>query len=261
MRGFFCLVLLLLFCTGGYAQVAKRLSREAIDSLKNPVLAAEDERTLFFVSQQIDMGVIYESDAPIEVAFKFVNSGSKKERITKVTTNCGCTGAVYCDKEIMPGDSSEVVVTFNPRRRAGTVDTNAFVYTASSGTTPVARLTLLGNVVDKDEWSHLPCTMGCLKLKRKSVTFEPVEPGSVPQQRIPCANIGTRSVTLSSRLLPPYVRLFTEPSEIAPGEEADIVISVVGDELPAVMPHSFNIVVEGVEGRVSDRTIKVIIEK
>ena len=82
MRGFFCLVLLLLFCTGGYAQVAKRLSREAIDSLKNPVLAAEDERTLFFVSQQIDMGVIYESDAPIEVAFKFVNSGSKKERIT-----------------------------------------------------------------------------------------------------------------------------------------------------------------------------------
>ena len=117
------------------------------------------------------------------------------------------------------------------------------------------------DVIDNDEWNHLPCAMGKLKLKRKEVLFEPVKAGSMPQQRIPCANVGTKPLQLSSELLPAFASFATEPQEIAPGEEGDIVITINGDMLPPNAPRSFSVVVEGVEGRISDRTIKVKIEK
>ena len=247
-------------CAGVCAQTTKRLSREAIDSLINPKLVCEKERMLFFDSTQHNMGVIYESDAPRKISFYYVNRGDKAVRITKVTTNCGCTASAFSEKDIMPGDTGAVVVEYNPRRRSGTVDTNALVYTNLSGTKPVVKLTVLGNVIDKDEWGHLPHHMGCLRLKRRVVPFEKPERGQLSEQRIPCVNVGTRAVTLSSRLLPSYITLVTEPQEIEPGDEADIVITVNGKELPAKVPDSFNIVVEGVEGRISDRTIKVVFE-
>jgi hypothetical protein len=49
--------------------------------------------------------------------------------------------------------------------------------------------------------------------------------------------------------------------EIAPGEEGDIVITVNGDMLPSNAPRSFSVVVDGVKGRISDRTINVKLEK
>ena len=103
--------------------------------------------------------------------------------------------------------------------------------------------------------------MGALKLKRKEVTFEPIKPGTAPQQRIPCANVGTVPLVLSAKLLPQFISFSTQPAEIAPGEEGDIVLTIGSDMLPPDAPQLFNVVVDGVGGRISDRTIKVKIEK
>ena len=124
----------------------------------------------------------------------------------------------------------------------------------------VAKLTLLGNVVDTNEWRHLPVAMGSLRLKRKDVAFEPVMPGTSPQMRISCANVGTTPLRLFSRLLPEFMTFATEPAELAPGEEGDIVITVDGNKLPKNGNNKFNVLVEGVEGRVSDRMLEIKIE-
>ena len=75
------------------------------------------------------------------------------------------------------------------------------------------------------------------------------------------ANVGTAPLRLSSVLLPSFAAFSTEPLEIAPGEEGDIIITINGDMLPPNAPHSFNVVVDGVRGRISDRIIKVKLEK
>ena len=243
------------------AQENRFVSRAALDSLMSPKVMTDGDAVLRFDTPLQDFGVIYETDLPLAVEYHFVNVSSKPVSITRITTNCGCTVAEIGDSLVSPGEKGTIRIKFNPRRRSGTVDTNSFVYTSLSSKEPVAKLTLLGNVIDNDEWNHLPCRMGMLKLKRKEVLFEPVKAGTTPQLRIPCANVGTVPLTLSSKLLPSFVSFGTEPAEIAPGEEGDIVITINGDMLPPNAPRSFSVVVDGVNGRISDRTINVKLEK
>lgn len=240
------------------AQV-KRLSREAIDSIRNRKVLDGGESILAFGTKVVDFGTIYESDTARTFSFAFRNVSKEKVVIGNINTNCGCIYS-YCDKkEYELGSEGTLSVKFNPKGRSGTVDKNIFVYIVSSEM-PVAKLTLLGNVVDTNEWRHLPAVMGNLRLKRKTVAFEPVKPGTSPQMRIPCANVGTSPLRLYSRLLPPCVAFCTEPAEIAPGEEADIVITINGDKLPDGGNGKFSVLVEGVSGRISDRTIEIKIE-
>ena len=243
------------------AQENRFVSRAALDSLMSPKLMQGGDKVLRFDTLQQDFGVIYEDGSPLRMEYAFVNVSSEPVLITRITTNCGCTVAEVGDSLISPGEKGVISILFNPRRRSGTVDTNTFIYTSLSNKEPVARLTLWGNVIDNDEWNHLPCRMGALKLKRKDVAFEPVKAGTMPQQRIPCANVGTRPLQLSSELLPAFASFATEPMEIAPGEEGDIIITINGDMLPPDVTRSFSVVVEGVEGRISDRTLNVKLEK
>ena len=243
------------------AQDKRFVSREALDSLMSPQVLPNGAAVLRFEALQKDFGVIYETDSPLAVDYHFVNVSGKPVAITRIATNCGCTVAEVGDSLLSPGEKGIIRIKFNPRRRSGTVDTNSFVYTSLSSKEPVARLTLLGNVIDNDEWNHLPCRMGALKLKRKDVAFEPVKAGTKPQQRIPCANVGTVPLSLSSVVLPAFVSFNTEPSEIAPGEEGDIIITIDGDMLPPDVPRCFKVVVDGLKGRISDRTLNVKLEK
>ena len=257
-------ILLLLLFAGNVMSVAqdsRLMSRAALDSLMSPRVMQGGDNVLRFEKLLQDFGVIYETDSPLAVEYHFVNVSGKPVSITRITTNCGCTAAEIGDSLLSPGEKGVIRIKFNPRRRSGTVDTNTFVYTSLSSKVPVAKLTLLGNVIDNDEWNHLPCRMGMLKLKRKEVVFEPVKAGTNPQQRIPCANVGTVPLRLSSELLPSFVSFGTEPEEVAPGEEGDIVITINGDMLTPNAPHSFSVVVDGVKGRISDRTINVKLEK
>ena len=256
------LSLLVLACNMmSVAQEKRIISREALDSLMSPQVMPNGNEVLRFEALTQDFGVIYETDSPLAVEYHFVNVSSKPVSITRITTNCGCTATEIGDSLLSPGEKGTIRIKFNPRRRSGTVDTNTFVYTSLSSKAPVAKLTLLGNVIDNDEWNHLPCRMGALKLKRKEVVFEPVKAGTSQQQRISCANVGTVPLILSSKLLPSFVSFGTEPVEIAPGEEGDIVITIDGDMLPPDAPRSFRVVVDGVNGRISDRTINVKLEK
>lgn len=261
MRRGVCIVLLFLQVCGVCAQQQRLMSRERLDSLMSPALVADADKMLRFDTLLQDMGVIYEDASPRVVEFAFTNVCDDTLYVTRITTNCGCTAPLLSDSVLSPGEKGTVSITFSPRGRSGTVDTNAFVYTSLSATSPVAKLTLLGNVIDNNEWTHLPFSAGPLKLKRKTVVFEPICVGSTPQQRIPCANTGNRPLRLTSQLLPAFATFSTEPAEIAPGEEGDIVITIDADKLPSVAPEHFKVVIEGVGARIFDRTINVTIEK
>ena len=224
---------------------------------------------LAFKIRTVDFGTIYESDSAKTFSFQFRNVAKEGVVLQNISANCGCIYS-FCEKyEYNPGEEGVLQIKFNPKGRSGTVDKNVFVYAMTADDfysdidgdrkSPmlVAKLTLLGNVVDMNEWRHLPVAMGDLRLKRKTVLFEPIRPGTSPQMRIMCANVGTLPLKLSSKLLPEFMKFGTEPSEIAPGEEGDIVITIDGDKLPKDGKNKYSILVDGVEGRISDRTIEI----
>ncbi len=265
-------VLLSLFFSVSLTAQVKRLSREAIDSIRNIMVPQEGGSVLTFTTKVVDFGTMYESDSAIDISFHFMNPSNEKVVLQNVSANCGCMNS-YCEKyEYEPGETGVLHVKFNPKGRSGTVDKNIFVYamfakdfysdTDGERKSPklVAKLTLLGNVVDKNEWRHLPVAMGDLRLKRRTVVFEPIKPGTSPQMRIMCANVGTSPMKLYSRLLPEFMTFATEPAEMAPGEEGDIIIAIDGNKLPKNGKKRYGILVEGVEGGISDRTIEIEIE-
>lgn len=242
--------------------LVSNLTRAQIDSIVNPTLHAEATKVLRVDSVAIDLGKMSETDSPVSRTFCLRNVSNTSQRISHVRTSCGCTVATFDSSLVAPGDEMAVTLTYNPKNRPGTIDVDAFVYLESNVRQPMARLSLYGEVTDSDVWSHLPQSMGTLRLKRKEVRFAELPDRGRTTMRILCANSGVKPLKITSRILPPYATLHTEPAVIAVGEEADLVITVDVDKLPQVEGTIRSLlIVEGVGGKPSERTIQIIIEK
>lgn len=243
------------------AQEMKSYTREEMEQLVNPPLLERGDEILRFDSCRQYIGKLSESDAPRTCSFSFCNAGRSEVTITHITTSCGCTGASFDKSPVLPGERRIISLTYHPKNRVGTIDTQAFVYTTLSDSKPVAKLTLWGEVTSSDEWRHLPYAMGALRVKRKETVIREVTPNRKPSVRILCGNSGTTNLKLSARMLPVYATFRTEPMIILPGMEADLVITVDGSKLPAgKRPLHFRFLIEGANGRPSERTVSVTIE-
>jgi len=59
------------------------------------------------------------ADKKVVAHFKFKNVGPEEVKISSVKTSCSCTNAVASQKNIAPGESAEITVTFTFGNRAG----------------------------------------------------------------------------------------------------------------------------------------------
>lgn len=237
----------------------RNLTRAQIDSIMNPTLHAEAAKMLLADSLSYDLGKMAEADAPVSRTFSLRNVSDRPLRIGRVRTMCGCTAAAFDSTFIAPGEKVEITLTYNPKNRPGTIDVDAFVYVEGYDRQPMARLSLYGEVLE-DGWSHLPHVMGSLRLKRKEVRFSELPAHGTTTMRIICANSGTKPLKLTSRILPPYAALHTVPAVIAPGEETDLIITIDVDKLPKKEGEiRAPLIVEGVGGKPSERTLQIVI--
>lgn len=261
---------LILFCTvvGLFREVNARNVCPAqqinADSLINPPLMKQAEEILRFDKTVLDIGTLTEDDAPRTYRFTCTNVSDSTINLTHVRTTCGCAVAEVRTGNILPGEKREVALTYRPKNHPGTIDADAFVYLSSSDRTPVARLTLTGNVLPgADEWSRYPYAMGRLRLKQNRMEFREVTHGKRPSERILCGNSGDKPLRLSASGIPKFAAFRTEPEVITPGSEADIVVTVDSSLIPADQGKvvTFTITIEGVEGEPADRTLNIKVNR
>ena len=261
-RVYILLTALLLGITAGAQTPLRNLTREQIDSIMNPTLHAEASKILVADKVSCDLGKLSETDGSVSRTFRLRNVSKEPLRISRVRTTCGCTVAAYDTMAIAVGEEAQITLTYNPKNRPGTIDVDAFVYVEGNDRQPMARLSLYGEVLESDVWRHLPEAMGTLRLKRKEVRFAELPAQGKTTMRILCANSGTKPLRLSSKIHPPYASLHTVPEVIAPGEEADLVITIDVDKLPKKEGElRAPMIVEGVGGKPSERTLQIIIKK
>ncbi|MBN1997437.1 DUF1573 domain-containing protein [candidate division KSB1 bacterium] len=84
-------------------------------------------------------------DQVIEHTFKFTNVGDDTLIIQSVKSSCGCTGALMSNKNILPGDSGELVATFNIGRRKGRQNKTITVRT-NDPTNYAVKFALVGDI-------------------------------------------------------------------------------------------------------------------
>lgn len=243
------------------AQEWKLMPVEDIEAIVHPRLMPQAEKHLRFDTCRLSVDTLNADDTPRTVNFRFRNVSRRSVTLTKVTTTCGCTVAKFGKKPLAPNEEDSIQLTFHPKNRQGEIYEEALVYTTLSDRSPVARLTLSGYVTETDGWSHLPISMGCLKLTRKQVTFDGEEQKAT--ERIACVNSGDRPVRPKAILLPLCLTFWSEPAVLAPGQGGDLVIALDRRKLGKsddIQEHLV-FVLDGITGKPSERTIEIIIEK
>ncbi len=108
------------------------------------VFFAGNGPSIKFEKEKIDFGKVKQGKVMTHV-FKFVNEGDSTLSIKRVRTSCGCTAVLISKKEVLPGKSGEVKVTFNTRGYANKV--SKYIYVDSNDPSqPSKRLTVSANI-------------------------------------------------------------------------------------------------------------------
>lgn len=105
----------------------------------------ENEAKAVIVPMSYDFGNIVQ-DSVVTTFYVITNEGNSLLKITNVTASCGCT-AVFPEKnELKPGESTNIIVTFDSKRRSGTQHKIITVET-NDPKRSIIKLTLTGNVI------------------------------------------------------------------------------------------------------------------
>lgn len=215
-------------------------------SLFSPSLRAQ----LVFEPSAWDFGTIEEEAGRVTHRFTGENRSDRPIVILDVATSCGCTVPEFSRRPILPGEQTEIVVTFDPRDRPGTFEKQLHVY--STQRERIATLSVRGSVAPrvKSLAERYPVDAGGgVRLTHTLCAFAYVHPGERAQSTVGVVNTSDRPVALT--LLPQRTSgclEATAPREIAPGEELTIDLAYeVAKEHPhyGTLRDALRIVVDG----------------
>ena len=246
---------LMLLATEAGAQESKIVSRAELDALVNPTLSEVAQGSIIAEPATRNMGEVADT-ATTNAYFTLRNTTNEAIEITELRSSCSCLKVVTPITRIEAEESITLRAEFNPAGRNGGFSIPILLYTPLDATKPTLRLVVEGTVTATDEWSHLPQSMGLLRLSRKSVTFS----SDTRTERIAVANVGDTPLHISAKPTTEGITLRTEPEVLQPNEEGDIVITY----LPTTeLKHDIEtaIIVEGCgAARPSERMIKITIK-
>lgn len=217
---FSVLTLVLAINAGGQTRI---IPRDRIESLANPRLSP-DSSSLDFEVRHIVAERMNEDDSPSNFTFRFRNISDRTISLERITTTCSCVSAICNRSEVGPDETAEIIVRYNPKGHPGKFERNIFVYTGK-GDAPAAVLKLSVDV-DRgaDKSSVYPILMGRIRLRRASVMFPA---GRLAVERIPFVNVSNKEIALrcNEMLLPECLDFRTEPEEVGPGQEGEMIIT------------------------------------
>ena len=246
---------LVLLAVEAGAQERRVLSRAELDALVNPTLSEVAVGAIVAEPATRNMGEVADSER-VNAYFVLRNTTTEAIEITEIRSSCSCLKVTTPITRIEAGESIALRVEFNPAGRNGGFSIPILLYTTLDPKHPTLRLTVEGSVVATDEWSHLPESMGTLRLSRKSVTFD----RNTRTERIAVVNVGERPISLSAQPTIEGITLRTEPKLLQPNAEGDIVITYSPTAEP-IRDIETAIIVEGCgTARPSERMIKITIK-
>lgn len=232
-----------------------------LDSIANPPI--ERLESLKFDKETVDLGELRDDAEPVSVTFVLTNRGNAPVSLRRVSTSCGCTTAVHDTLGIAPGASTRIRVFYNPKGQGGRQTRKVYLYTDHSLAHPSAALSLKVNVLPGAVPQGFPVVMGTLACSRRSVNFRLGPEQERVVERISCRNVGKTPLRLTALagFCPEWLGFRTEPETIQPDGEGDIILSVEGSKLPQGRRNgSAAVVVSGIDGRPSQRTLDVYYE-
>ena len=132
--GFVLGTTVLVLSLGGCAQKKKESAPEGASS----AAVSGDSPRIELVDPVHDFGTVTEGET-VKHTFVIKNTGSAPLVIDRVRSSCGCTAAVTKEKEVAPGKTTELEVSFNTRGRMGP-NSKTITIQSNDKNTPNAKL-------------------------------------------------------------------------------------------------------------------------
>lgn len=181
-----------------------------------------------------DFGTFEEEKGPVPARFVLVNTGSTPISIISARPTCGCTSRVFSDSPVAPGDSTELLVTYDPAGRPGHFDKK--VYVELSDGSPRQTLHIRGTVIGAKATveKRYPHEAAPLRLTTAILPFGEVRDTQVKSNYIELYNNTPDSITYSVAQVPSYIHILTSPNPVPPGSQGVISATWYGKDTPAV---------------------------
>ena len=227
---------MVLMCLGISSQAQMIVvPREKLDAVNNPRLS--DMSSAFkFEAVSITAETINEDGGMHVFTYPFENVSQDTLHISRLVTTCSCAAA-SCDKMmIAPGETSEIVVSYNPKGHPGRFERKVFVYVGKDES-PAAVLRLFVTVERGADITGLyPVSMGNIRVRRQDVYFIK---GRKAVEVCAFMNVSDKPLKLQSEsaMMPMCLNFKAEPEIVAPGEEGRIIIEydpAKGGERPSM---------------------------
>jgi len=89
---------------------------------------SKDGAVFSFIGKTMFMFADVEEGKQLSHTFEFTNSGNEPLIISEYKVACSCTKAVYSKAPILPGEKSEITITFDTKGKYGFQDRIVRVY-------------------------------------------------------------------------------------------------------------------------------------
>ena len=196
--------------------------REKLEAMNNPKLTAS-ALAMKFETMYIEAQPMGEDDGLQTFSYPFTNVGEDTLKIRNIVATCSCMSAMAPKMAVAPGESSEIVVRYNPKGHPGRFERRILIY-ADQDKEPTAILRLYVEVDRGGDMAGLyPIPMGNIRVRRNEVSFRSDKKAV---ERCQFVNVSGRDFKLicESPLLPACITVSVEPEVLQSGQEGDIVI-------------------------------------
>ncbi|MCH5232254.1 MAG: DUF1573 domain-containing protein [Muribaculaceae bacterium] len=186
---------------------------------------------LEWIENEINLGIIEESNGPVVKETGIVNTGRKSVSILKSVSSCGCTEVSYPSGKIQGGDTAIITFTFDPTRKFGKFLQEIELYVTDEKK-PVT-LEISGIVMGNKETLGLayPFQSGNLRLERDYLKTDTLVKGMKRHLFIELYNQSHDTLQPQIISTDPGLVLKIEPSAISPGEDASLVCEIDSDSI------------------------------
>ncbi len=197
-----------------------------------PVLA-QIEKTLKFIPEELDFGVIREENGLTTRTVKAVNIAPDSTFIISARTSCGCSSAEFTEEMLAPGDTTEITVGYNPTNRPGKFLKTAKIYTGNERISNSFKLKGMVIPSRKNLIKTYPDAEGCLRFSSKIINVDELGPNTVRPIFIGIYNDSPDTLRLAPASSDYALGGVLMPDAIEPNGVSTLSLTLRAGDLPA----------------------------
>lgn len=173
-----------------------------------------------WILEDHDFGMINENDGDATCVFKLINVGDEPLVIVNARATCGCTTPKYPDEQILPGDTADITVSYDPLERPGRFKKKVYIDT---NTDPQrSTLTISGVVIASERTVKMNYPVdagGSLRLRRSIISLGEVYKGKSKTDFIDAYNNSEDTIYPQWVNVPDYYTVMSAPKAVPPGQQ------------------------------------------